>query len=118
MKILELYFIILSKLYVKFSNGKEDWFYLPILILSFIIVSNIFIFSMLYWNINPFLIVGLVFILFFILIFLFSKRKYIDKNYVKLYRLNMKTKMILIFSILIDFYILFRILNYIREMKS
>lgn len=117
MKILELYFILFSKLYVKFSKKKDDWFYLPLLIISFIGCLNIFIISLLFWNNSPYYIFGLVFLSFFGLIFWFSGIKIKGKNYVRKYVLIKKIMFLLIFLLLIDFYVLVKILNYNRKVN-
>ena len=62
-KILDLFFIYFSKLYVKFSKREDDWFYLPLLIISFIFCFNLFIVSRLFIDFSPYYVVGLVFLI-------------------------------------------------------
>lgn len=117
MKILELYFILFSKLYVKFSHGKEDWFYLPLFLISFISCLNIFIVSLLCCNSSPYYILGLVFLCFFGLILLCKHIKIKGKDYVRKYVLIKKILFLLILLLFIDFYGLVKILNYTTEIN-
>ena len=114
MKIIKLYFILFSKLYVKFSKGKEDWFYLPLLIISFIICLNIFIISSYFIEYRPYYIIALLFLLYFVLIIKFSPEKSFGKNYIRNFNLSSKTLFLLSFLLIIDFFGVFIILNKTR----
>ena len=118
MKIIKLYFILFSKLYVKFSKGKEDWFYLPLLIISFIICLNIFIISSYFIEYRPYYIIALLFLLYFVLIIKFSPEKSFGKNYIRNFNLSSKTLFLLSFLLIIDFFGVFIILNKTRENRT
>jgi hypothetical protein len=115
MKILELYFILFSKLYVKFSKREDDWFYLPLMIISTIFCYNILIISLLFVDISPYYIIALIAILFFVLIYVFSPKRAKGKSYVRNYKLSTYTILILVTFLLIDFYGLLQIMNYNRD---
>ena len=117
MKIIELYFILFSKLYVKYSKKKDDWFYLPLLIISFIFSSNIFIISMLFVDISPYYAIGLNIFIYFILILVLGSKREKGKSYVRNYTLSKRIILILIILLVIDFYVLAKILNHTREIE-
>lgn len=115
MKILELYFVLFSKLYVKFSKKEDDSFYIPLLILSFIICLNLLIVSLLFYNINLYYFGALYFIIYFSLIFLLGYIRPKGKDYIRNYTLSKKTLFFLIFLLIVDFFIVFKTLNYTRD---
>lgn len=68
-------FIFLSKLYIKFYNGKKDfWLIFPSAILSLIINLNIYILINLIYDINIYWIIGLYFLLYFVFFYIFNRR--------------------------------------------
>lgn len=72
---------------------------------------------MMFMDFSPYYVVGLVFIFFFILVFIFSSKRTKGKDYVRNYKLTTKIKIILIAFLIIDFYGLLQILNYKRETR-
>ncbi|WP_152286658.1 hypothetical protein [Flavicella marina] len=115
MKIVELYFILFSKLHVRFSRNKDDHFYLPLLIISFIFSFNLFIISRLFIALSPFYHVGLTFLVYFFLILLFGSKRKNEKAYVRNYDLKKKTIILLIALLIIDILSLAKTINYMRE---
>jgi membrane-bound ClpP family serine protease len=100
---------------VKFSSRKDDWFYLPLLILSFILGLNLLIISFLFTKLNLYFVFGIILLIYFILILILSSKKTKGKDYVRDYKLTRNTISILILGLFINFYGLFKILNHTRE---
>jgi hypothetical protein len=115
MKILELYFVLFSKLYVKFSKTKDDWFYIPLWIISLVICLNLLILSLLIYKISIYYFVALYFITYFILVIFLRYIRISGKKYVNNYLLSKNTLFILIFLLVADFFIIFKTLNYTRD---
>jgi hypothetical protein len=93
-------FIFLSKLYIKFYNGKKDfWLIFPSAILSLIINLNIYVLVSFKYDINIYWIVGLYFLLYFVFFFIFHRRfpKYELVEKIKL----TKTEKIITLSVII-----------------
>ena len=68
-------FIFLSKIYIKFYRGKEDfWIIFPSFILSLIVSLNIYVLVNLKSDINIYWIIGLYFLFYFVFFFIFHRR--------------------------------------------
>ena len=67
-------FIVLSKTYIKFYKGKNNfWVVLPSHVLSFILALNIFVIIRIIYDINVYLIMILYLLLYFLLGFIFDR---------------------------------------------
>lgn len=118
MKILHLYFILFSKLYIKFSKREDDWFYMPLLILTFLITLNILNISFLFFKPLFYLVVVISILVYILLILLFSSLKDKGKEFVKNYTLSNKVISLLVFLLIVDFVILFVPSNNIIEKNN
>ena len=110
MNFLNIIFIAISKIYLKFSSNSEDWFYLPILIISFITGLNLFIFSMLFAKISYLYPIIFTIILYFLLILYFGKFKK-KKSVIKNYELTSLNYFFIILFIVFDVVLLIYSLN-------
>ena len=115
MKLLELYFVLFSKLYVKFSDRENDWFYLPIIIISFLICINIYVISSIFLSVNIYYIIGLFVTFYFVLIFFLSSKRTIGKEYIRNYKFSNLILALIIFSLVIDLFCVFKILTFVRQ---
>ncbi len=108
-------FILLSKVYIKFYNGKKDfWIVFPSAILSLIINLNIYVLISLKYDINIYWIIGLYFLLYFVLFFIFNRRfpKY---ELVEKIKLNKLEKIITLSVIILAITCSIIILNFLRN---
>ena len=115
MKLLELYFVLFSKLYVKFSDRENDWFYLPIIIISFLICINIYVISSIFLSVNIYYIIGLFVTFYFVLIFFLSSTRTKGKEYIRNYKFSNLILALIIFSLVIDLFCVFKILTFVRQ---
>ncbi|GEM_PF-6791481 len=113
---LNVFFVIISKLYIKFSNRENDWFYLPILILSFLISINILTLSMLFIKVHLAIMIFFVFLLFFVLIIYYKKFKD-NKLLVINYKLSKWNYIFTLMFLIVDFLFLFYMLKYVRSLN-
>lgn len=92
-------FIFLSKIYIKFYNGKKDfWIIFPSAILSLIISLNVYVFVSLEYQISIYWTIGLYFLLYFVLFFIFHRRfpKYEMVEKVKLTKMEKTITLLLL----------------------
>ena len=116
MKILQLYFILLSKLYVKFSKRENDWYYMPLMILSSLLGFNAFVFTSIFLNVNPYYFIGIIIICFFTLSFFFGRFAK-NKEFVENFKLSKQTKILLVIGICINIFAIVITLNYVRDKR-
>ena len=107
-------FILLSKIYIKFYNGKKDlWVIFPSLILSLIISLNVYVLIKLNYNIGIYWIAGIYFILYFFFFILFQ-RKFPKYEFVKKTKMN-KTEsgitVVVLISTILNFIFLLNIIR-------
>ena len=93
MKILQLYFILLSKLYVRFSKRKNDWYYMPVMILSSLFGLNTFVLTSIFLKVNPYYFIVAIIFCFFTLSFYFGRFAK-NKEFVENFKLSKQTKQI------------------------
>jgi len=108
-------FIFLSKLYIKFYKGKNDfWIVFPSAILSLIINLNIYVVVSLKYDINTYWIIGLYFLLYFVFFFIFHWRfpKY---ELIEKIKLTKTEKIITLSVIILAITFSFVILNILRN---
>jgi len=116
MKIFQLYFIFFSKLYVRFSKGKDDWYYMPLMIMSSLLGFNVFVFVSVFEKVNPYYIIGATIVCYIVLSFFFGRFAK-NKEFVENFRLPKKTKILLILGICINISVIVKTMNYVREKR-
>ena len=116
MKILQLYFILLSKLYVRFSKRKNDWYYMPVMILSSLFGLNTFVLTSIFLKVNPYYFIVAIIFCFFTLSFYFGRFAK-NKEFVENFKLSKQTKILLVLGICLNIFTIVMTLNYIREKR-
>ena len=116
MKILQLYFILLSKLYVRFSKRENDWYYMPLMILSSLLGLNTFVFTSIFLKVSPYYFIGAIIFCFFTLSFYFGRFAK-NKEFVENFKLSKQTKILLVLGICLNIFTIVMTLNYIREKR-
>jgi len=114
--ILEILFVFISKLYIKFSNRENDWYYLPIVVISFLISFNLQIIAALFINLHPAILIIVIIISFFILIFYFQKFRD-NKSEIINYNLTKWNYIFVCIFLILDFILLRYIINYARSLN-
>lgn len=108
---------MICKLYLKFTKkDNEDWFYMPLLIMSCLFTFNIYILALFFLELkreNALIAFALFILLYFILIFRFSKMK--NKEFILNFNLNRRSYYLIFSIIILDFLFLISILNYVRS---
>ena len=117
MNILEVIFIAISKLYIKRSGKNEDWFYLSLLIISFIIGLDIYVITLIYFDLYFVYPLVFVFVLFFALVVIFGKFK-TNKELIIKYKFKRHDYIAILLLPFIQFLILFYLLPYALEIKG
>lgn len=114
-KILEQMFIFFSKMYIYFHEDRKDyWRMFPILVLSFIFITNLEIISFYFIDVSVYYYVGLF--AFCVIMFSISYAN-IKYEYVKNYSMTIKTKFLIASVIIIDLAANFVCLNILRNGK-
>ena len=113
MNFLKIIFIAISKIYINFSKGEEDWFYLPVLIISSVIGFNLLILLMHFLSISFLYPIIFIIVLYFLLILLFGKFKK-RKTFIKDYKLSKWNYFFIVLFFIIDIAILIYSLNTTR----
>lgn len=113
MDILDKIFISIAKIYIFFfKENEEQWFYLPLLMIGLIISFDTMCISLLLITIPVYYYVILFFVVSFLLYFKFEK---ITFELVKRYEMSLKIRFLIYSLIIINFLIMFFLLNYIRN---
>jgi len=111
-KLIDMPFIFLSKIYIRFYKGKNDlWIVFPTIILSLILTINIYGLINLIYDIEIFYIIGLYLILYFLLFYAYHK-KFPDFTKIEKFKLNeseILVSLALLMSGLLSFIILLNI---------
>ena len=115
MKILELFFIYFSKIYIRFYGDKNNnWWILPIVIISTILALNLQIVSFYFTRLNNYYLAGLFILTIIIATLLYKNIKYED---VVKYKISKRQKLGISIFIILDFVLCFIALNIVKNGK-
>ena len=108
-------FIVLSRVYIRFYDGKKDfWIVLPSFLLSLIISLNLYVLINLKYEISIYWIFGLYLLLYFVLFFIFNK-KFPDFKSVGQINLSTKQKGVALTIVGLGVFSFVLLLNLLRE---
>lgn len=114
-KLTDPIFILFSKIYIHFYEDRKDyWKIFPSLILSFLLMTNLEILSFYFIDINRYYYLGLGIFFAALFLFLYSDINY---EYVKNYKMPVKTRIIISVLIILDLAVIFACLNILRNGK-
>jgi len=101
---MKVLFIFFSK-YRLNSKLREDWFYIPIIYITGLIIANLYVPLLYFYAFKPY-ICFIIATIFYPCLILFFKRKKITKDYVINYKLKTLSYIIIYSFLIIDFVIL------------
>lgn len=118
-KYFKILYIFFSKLYIKFSSSKknDDWYYMPLLIISSLFGYNFFVLSSFFikYNTKSLYIIIVLILLFFVFLSFLTKK---DRQEVVEYQLSIKNKLVIILFLLVNLCLLIYSIRLIKENRE